>query len=366
VRLRRDAHKQLHTLHVAQSRSAVGALDNTALLTFHSYTIQGEGASGLLKINYLGRLYAHIYILCTMINLNDRFIFNTLLGKGTYGEVYEVYDTHKNAILALKLQPMNPETVIKPATLREITALKNLKHDYIIKLHEILFGTKDNVYYVCLLLDKCECTFLDILNKAEPLLPKIVEAVKYIHANNYCHNDLNPLNILINNNNPIIIDFGLATKQHRVTKLKPDFVDNCTDNNYDLCALKNMYAMLNITPPDIDAPIICSTHKETINATANKSLINLQLIITANDLDPEVLVLTVKNFKKLPQHKQTDMHLYVLFWLSNQIINTKSFNVVSLKDMYNVYCNSECKVDAIVEVVMDVCVLLDWNLDSSA
>jgi serine/threonine protein kinase len=61
------------------------------------------------------------------------------IGEGTYGEVYESIDTSKNQRVALKkLRIENKDEGIPITALREMCILKNLKHENIVELYEII------------------------------------------------------------------------------------------------------------------------------------------------------------------------------------------------------------------------------------
>lgn len=61
------------------------------------------------------------------------------IGEGTYGEVYEAVDTTNNNKVALKkLRIENKDEGIPITALREMCILKNLKHENIVELYEII------------------------------------------------------------------------------------------------------------------------------------------------------------------------------------------------------------------------------------
>lgn len=98
--------------------------------------------------------------------------------------------------------------------LREITLLKKLNHQHIIKLHDVMIHDQ----YISLLLDYCDCDLKFyiyhnnvVFNNILSFFHQICLGVNYLHENNIMHRDLKPENILLYHNNIIkICDFGLS------------------------------------------------------------------------------------------------------------------------------------------------------------
>ena len=61
------------------------------------------------------------------------------LGEGTYGEVYKVQDVKSGEFLAMKRIVLdNPEEGVPGTALREISLLRELNHDNVVKLKKVL------------------------------------------------------------------------------------------------------------------------------------------------------------------------------------------------------------------------------------
>ncbi len=108
-------------------------------------------------------------------------------------------------------------------TVREISLLKELKHENIVKLHEIIFDTghTNQLYLVFELLScdlkryfsKCKLQHTTISQQQiKHYLYQILNGISYCHSLRIFHRDLNPQNILIDVNTERIriADFGLA------------------------------------------------------------------------------------------------------------------------------------------------------------
>ncbi len=64
------------------------------------------------------------------------------LGEGTYGTVYRARDKKNNDIVALKQVKVVPSNGFPLTSIREINILRHLDHPNIVKLKEIVVGTK--------------------------------------------------------------------------------------------------------------------------------------------------------------------------------------------------------------------------------
>jgi CTD kinase subunit alpha len=63
----------------------------------------------------------------------------TQVGEGTFGKVYKARNNTTNAIVALKRVRMEAERDGFPVTaMREIKLLQSLRHDNVVRLHEMM------------------------------------------------------------------------------------------------------------------------------------------------------------------------------------------------------------------------------------
>lgn len=71
--------------------------------------------------------------------LPERYSTKELIGFGSFGAVAEAYDNvHKRIVAIKKIQNMSDQVDLK-RIIREIVILKNLKHENIIKLYDVIF-----------------------------------------------------------------------------------------------------------------------------------------------------------------------------------------------------------------------------------
>jgi serine/threonine protein kinase len=142
------------------------------------------------------------------------------LGKGTYGQVFEV--SRAGQRFAMKNIHYSPTDEYLNLFFREISILKSLNHPGIIEILDVVTPSQNKsfVSLISALMDSDLKTYvrqnfqdrklpMDIL---QPVFSQIVHAVAYCHAQCVWHRDLKPHNILINwkTNEIKLADFGLA------------------------------------------------------------------------------------------------------------------------------------------------------------
>ncbi|CAB3410384.1 unnamed protein product [Caenorhabditis bovis] len=157
--------------------------------------------------------------------LDDYHIVN-VLGKGSYGVVYQVRHKNSHQVYALKqMEFRSTAEGIPQSVLREVHLLKLLgrkRHPSILRLHDISHQLvkDDEMVQINLLVEKCDWdlfTFLQEIPKSLPehqcrfIAMQLFRGLEFLHSNNVIHRDLKPQNILINRDQTIrIADFGLS------------------------------------------------------------------------------------------------------------------------------------------------------------
>lgn len=139
------------------------------------------------------------------------------VGEGTYGVVYKYQNNVNKEYVALKKIRLDNEDEGIPSTaIREISILKQMHHDGIVRLIETINGDK-KLYLVFEFLDYDLKKYLDInpepipLNLVKSYLYQICAAIRYCHSKRILHRDLKPQNLLIDKKGIIkLADFGLA------------------------------------------------------------------------------------------------------------------------------------------------------------
>ncbi|MGA1933166.1 AAA domain-containing protein [Arcobacter sp. YIC-464] len=130
----------------------------------------------------------------------------------------------KDEQLIVKVYPKNSNEY-STIYLHEIKALEKLLHQNVVKI-EKSEEDEDNYYLLFKFIhgETISSAFRNLNNDREKYnflktINKILDALNYIHLNNYTHNDIKPNNIIVNyNNEPYILDFGTATISNTITK----------------------------------------------------------------------------------------------------------------------------------------------------
>lgn len=140
------------------------------------------------------------------------------IGEGAYGIVLKCKDKKTKKIFAIKkFKDKDTENLsIKKVLLRELRALRQLKHPNIIQLHGS-FKQNDRLYLV---FDYIKLSLLDLQDQSPDglgieVIKKIVlgvlKGLAEMHTNGFLHRDIKPENILVDpDNQPKIIDFGFC------------------------------------------------------------------------------------------------------------------------------------------------------------
>ena len=154
----------------------------------------------------------------------SNFRFNKkydLIGNGTYGNIYLSHNKLDNKPYAIKLiEKKNLSLLNCPIELiyKEISIQIQINHPNIIKLYSY-YENEENIYMILEYSNKGSLYNLirkkKCLNENETFnyFIQILNAVNFLHENNYIHRDIKPENILLNDKNIIkLCDFGCCVK----------------------------------------------------------------------------------------------------------------------------------------------------------
>ncbi|KAL9229222.1 hypothetical protein vseg_004710 [Gypsophila vaccaria] len=141
------------------------------------------------------------------------------IGEGTYGVVYKARDKVTNETIALKKIRLEQEDEGVPSTaIREISLLKEMHHDNIVRLQDVVHSEK-RLYLVFEYLDLDLKKHMDSSpdfskdpRMIKRFLYQILRGISYCHSHRVLHRDLKPQNLLIDRrtNALKLADFGLA------------------------------------------------------------------------------------------------------------------------------------------------------------
>ena len=214
----------------------------------------------------------------------SNFRFNKkydLIGKGTYGNVYLSHNKIDNKPYAIKLiEKKNLSLLNCPIELiyKEISIQIQINHPNIIKLFSY-YENEENIYMILEYSNKG--SLYTLIRKKQYLKEnetfhyfiQVLNAVNFLHENNFIHRDIKPENILLNDKNIIkLCDFGWCVKLENNEKknticgtyeyMSPELIKNENyDFNVDIWALGILlYEMLHGKSP----------FKNSINNNCNK------------------------------------------------------------------------------------------------
>jgi hypothetical protein len=164
-------------------------------------------------------------------------------GKGTYGIVYSV-SGDADELFAFKYINQNDIYKIYGVdTLTEIDILSKIHHPNIIQINKILTPVDYQINGIALVLPLADKSLYDCIKDPTmttslkiPIIYNIANAISFLHSNNILHLDIKLENVVLQNNHPYLIDFGLALT-----------VD---DANIGRC-LSNEHITLDYRPPEI-------------------------------------------------------------------------------------------------------------------
>ena len=131
----------------------------------------------------------------------DRYIRLDKLGEGTYATVYRGKSRLSSEIVALKEIHLDAEEGAPSTAIREISLMKELKHNNIVRLHDVIH-TERTLTLVFEYMDQDLKKFMDMQGGyIEPKLAKdfmcqLLKGVAFCHDNRVLHRDLKPQNLV--------------------------------------------------------------------------------------------------------------------------------------------------------------------------
>ncbi|BAO49475.1 putative ser/thr protein kinase [Alphaentomopoxvirus acuprea] len=174
---------------------------------------------------------------------NKIWILGTFLGKGSYGEVFEIRRDNENhfnyscKFIEMKYGTIELDFMIqncKKRLLNDFINKEKINHLAILEL--ISYGNIiiNNTEYIFIIVKKMasDLAMINIINKYVSInsiismLIQIIYGIKYIHERGFIHNDIKSENILLDTkNNCYISDYGSVTKYSKKCLVKNKFYD---------------------------------------------------------------------------------------------------------------------------------------------
>jgi Serine/threonine protein kinase len=159
------------------------------------------------------------------LEINDRFEFLELIGRGAMGIVYKSRLKSNGMIVAIKVfQPQNQ--VIWNRTLQEASIMSKLSHDGIVSVQDLLVDGHGAGYLIMEFVDGpsldtvIECGGAIVEKEAVPIFVRCADALHYLHSSGIVHRDIKPSNIILFSDDESsirvkITDFGISRETMR-------------------------------------------------------------------------------------------------------------------------------------------------------
>ena len=163
---------------------------------------------------------------------DERYVLEKKLGEGGMGEVWLAKDTLLNRPVAVKFLQVTENAVFKDLFLSEARTLASLQHPNITLIYDAVFEEDGNRFYI--MMEYVEGQSLgDLIAATDGPLPQemvvnvtlgILEALQYAHKRGIVHRDIKPDNVIIQNNQVKLTDFGLAALVSLLAEQQEDYV----------------------------------------------------------------------------------------------------------------------------------------------
>ncbi|BDD59177.1 negative regulator of the PHO system [Monascus purpureus] len=140
------------------------------------------------------------------------------LGEGTYATVFKGRNRQTGELVALKEIHLDSEEGTPSTAIREISLMKELKHESILSLYDVIH-TENKLMLVFEYMDEDLKRYMDTRRERGQLDPltiksfvhQLLKGIAFCHENRVLHRDLKPQNLLINKKGQLKLgDFGLA------------------------------------------------------------------------------------------------------------------------------------------------------------
>jgi serine/threonine-protein kinase len=137
--------------------------------------------------------------LITNVGTNNTYTIGESIGEGSFGVVYACSDGWGNDLAAKILKPIRSYEEVRAAAMGEIQRLLLLRHPYITYVFDA-FEYRDTFYIIT---ERCYCPVSQLFTIPDfdgrvwlrPLARCLLQAVHYLHNNQYAHQDIHINNV---------------------------------------------------------------------------------------------------------------------------------------------------------------------------
>jgi serine/threonine protein kinase len=157
----------------------------------------------------------------TSLATNTTYTMGEQIGEGHFGVVYGCVDVWNNSLAAKVLKPLVPHDKLAASAFAELQKLLLLRHPHITYVFDA-FEYRDTFYIIT---ERCHCPLTTLLTLEpydgiawlKPVARCILQAVNYVHMNQYAHQDIHLGNVFaafakdeMNSEDPGAIQFKLG------------------------------------------------------------------------------------------------------------------------------------------------------------
>jgi len=135
----------------------------------------------------------------TSLATGNSYTMGSKIGEGNFGMVFSCKDVWENELAVKVLKPVGTYEEVKAAAESELLKLMQLRNPYITFVFDA-FEYRDTFYIVT---ERCYCPLSDLFSLQNfqgqtwimPIARCLLQAVHFLHINNYAHQDIHPGNV---------------------------------------------------------------------------------------------------------------------------------------------------------------------------
>lgn len=155
----------------------------------------------------------------TSLLTGNTYTMGEKIGEGNFGIVYACKDVWLNDLAAKVLKPNEPYEKVKTAAQAEFVKLIHLRNPHITFVYDA-FEYRETFYIIT---ERCHSPIAGLFNLNEfkgmvwlmPIARHLLQAIHYLHINNYVHQDIHPGNVFA-----IFIKDGMVPEKAEAIQFK--------------------------------------------------------------------------------------------------------------------------------------------------
>jgi len=136
----------------------------------------------------------------TSLATNNTYTMGNKIGEGYFGIVYECKDVWNNNLAAKVLKPIGTYDAVRASAEAELEKLRTLRHPFITYVFDA-FEFRDTFYIIT---ERCYGSIQNLFSINNfngqiwimPIARCLLQAIQYLHNNNYSHQDIHIGNVL--------------------------------------------------------------------------------------------------------------------------------------------------------------------------